>query len=138
MPLVEISNAELVDKMTILNIKLEKFAETVQFDSVSKEFTKLHKPYNDLLESTASLELFRLISDLSDINNLLWQLEENARNLDKLINDNDSSQLTDFISISAEIRRLNDARAAIKRQINIITNSELMEEKNYKSSIEEF
>jgi len=117
---VEVSNGEVVDKVTILKIKLEKIKEDDKIKNIQKE-------YDILMSSIESFLVFEEFETLYEVNLQLWEVEDDIRDKERL-NEFDE----DFISLARSVYRLNDERAKIKRQINDKTNSNLVEEKSYK------
>lgn len=120
---VPISVGELIDKITILEIKLEQFQDQTKIANVKKELNMLIKIRNDL-DLPPPLEAFVLM--LKDTNNRLWNIENNKRLCEA---NNDFGN--DFIKYSRELYINNDLRNTIKRKINDLTNSEIVEEKDY-------
>lgn len=117
--LVEISNGDLVDKISILEIKLEKFKNDLQ------KFRNVEKEYKILLECLRNIN-FSLSSEeyknLKSINEILWETEEKVRK---------EHGFESKAKLSEIIHTKNDERHKIKRKINIITLSEIVEEKSY-------
>ena len=116
-----ISLGELIDKITILEIK--KLHMTGQkLKNVDKEFKLLINILKDI-----DLEInIDLINELKEINNNLWQIEDNIR--EKEINQEFDKE---FIQLARSVYKENDKRASIKKQINKKYNSDLLEEKSY-------
>ena len=117
---VEVSNGEVVDKVTILKIKLEKIKEDDKIKNIQKE-------YDILMSSIESFLVFEEFETLYKVNLQLWEVEDDIRDKERLHEFDE-----DFISLARSVYRLNDERAKIKRQINEKTNSNLVEEKSYK------
>ena len=128
---IEISNGELIDKLTILEIKLEKVSENKQFHkkkttNILNEWKILNEKVNLLFSVHSSQELFKAQSDLQEINKQLWWVEDNIRENEKLgIFDKE------FIELARSVYKLNDKRFDLKKKINKLTQSELREEKLY-------
>ena len=118
---IEISNGELLDKLSILEIKLEKVLDPGKLLNIQKEYRILL----DAAKVFISLEYYKV---LLEINKELWEVEDRLRELEKEQKFDDS-----FISYARAVYRLNDRRAFIKKQINIETGSTLVEEKSYAS-----
>ena len=114
--LVEISKAELIDKITILEIKIEKIKNEEKLVNVRKELDILQK-----LEFETNLK-----KDLKHVNALLWEVEDRLRILEKEKNFN-----YEFITKARMVYMLNDMRADIKKTINLETQSNIIEEKSY-------
>ena len=119
---IEVSIGELIDKLTILSIKLEKFKDSEKRKNVQKEYSALCKELQELGISEETEEF----KSLKSINLKLWDIEDEIRT-------KESKQEFDenFIQLSRSVYYTNDERAAIKRQINLKYNSDLVEEKEY-------
>ena len=114
--LVEISKAELIDKITILEIKGERI----------KDPEKLKNIYNELNILRELEFLTHLKKDLKYVNNTIWDLEDRIRILEK------NSEFGDeFVDKARNIYKFNDERARIKKEINMAHNSNIIEEKSY-------
>ncbi len=121
---IELSVGELLDKITILQIKAERIKDLAKLENVNKELQVL----TSLWKSSPYTEhdLDENISELKKINEALWEIEDNIR-------DKESEQAFDneFIELARSVYFTNDKRAAIKKIINTKTGSELIEEKSY-------
>ena len=122
--LVEISAGELLDKISILELKLRFFTNTSQTENVQQELLILQEAY--LLNINPTRELVKNFNLLRDVNHDLWQLENKIRLL--IINEDYSKC---FIDTTKSIHDKNDMRAKIKKNINGLTNSTIIEEKDY-------
>lgn len=124
-PLVPISWGELIDKITILQIK------ELNIDSINAK-VNIKKELNYLLEIAKLDKMPRVIevlkSELSDVNLKLWEVEDNIRDKE-LAGQFDKN----FIELARSVYKLNDVRAKIKQSINLMLGSELVEEKSYKA-----
>ena len=118
---IPVSIGELVDKITILKIKL-KFINGQKRVNVKKEYDLL----NDVLKDSSLIIEDDLMSDLQGINQKLWDVEDEIR-IKELNNDFKK----DFIMLARSIYKLNDKRSEIKKKINIKYNSIIVEEKIY-------
>ena len=118
---IEVSNGEAVDKLTILEIKLEKIKDEGKLMNLRKEF----KTLNDEVEKIISKKDMLYIR-LMKINRELWDVEDRIRILEK---NKDFGQ--NFIELARAVYMQNDERAKIKRAINEKTGSDLVEEKSY-------
>jgi predicted RNA-binding protein with EMAP domain len=114
--LVDVSNGELIDKITILEIKSERIKNEAQLKNVENELNILRK-----CEFETSHK-----SSLKKINEMLWDCEDTIRLLDKA---GDFGE--EFVMCARDIHNFNDERCRIKRMINDETNSSLIEEKSY-------
>ena len=119
---IDISIGELVDKVTILSIKLEKFKDEVKKANVQKEYDMLSVPMNELGIMTTSNEF----KDLREINLKLWHIEDDIR-----IEESKSDFGAKFIELARSVYFINDDRAAVKKEINLKYKSDLIEEKEY-------
>ena len=122
--LVEISPAELIDKLTILEIKLELIEDEGKRANVKREYSLLISAYQATIVETEPLR--ELTSTLKRINRELWDIEDNIRAEERA-----KSFGARFIELARSVYRTNDRRAAIKRQINAMLNSPIPEEKSY-------
>jgi hypothetical protein len=124
-PLTPISWGELLDKITILEIKQCKISAPQALGHVRRELEYLNAILQDTPELTAAV--FNLKDGLLNVNQRLWQVEDDIR-------DKEAQQTFDegFIHLARQVYRLNDERAQLKKAINLLLGSELMEEKSYK------
>lgn len=121
-----VSNAEILDKFSILFIKSTKINNVLQIQNISKELDVLRPIVNLIIKDSEYLQ--KLYADLISINSKLWDIEDSIRVKEK-------QQLFDdaFINLARSVYIFNDERASIKKQINIFSGSELIEEKSYES-----
>lgn len=124
---IEVSNGEILDKFTILEIKLQEIKDSAKLANVSKEYESL-KPaiesiYNSVQDEAALTVLYR---DLLNVNKTLWNIEDLIRDCER---ENKFGQ--DFIELARSVYYTNDDRAAVKKKINTLTGSSLTEEKSY-------
>jgi hypothetical protein len=124
--IVEISVGELLDKISILEIKKEKIKDPEKQKFISNE----HSILKDQLEKNVKSDdkLNKLFQDLKEINTKLWIIEDNKRDCEKNKNFDDK-----FIKLSRDVHFLNDDRAKIKLEINNHTGSSIKEIKEYTS-----
>lgn len=118
---IEVSNGEIVDKYTILLIKTDKITDKEKLKNIKNEANFLFVPMALIPVNVSD------ITDLRRINRELWEIEDELRECEKQERFDDY-----FITLARQVYKLNDERAAIKKKINIYTNSELTEEKSYK------
>jgi len=119
-----ISIGELVDKITILEIKESQISDLIKLENIKKELMAL----NSLsIYQNNKQALFDYQKELREVNLTIWDLEEKIRYLERMENFNDG-----FIETSRRIHRANDERSFIKKKINILFASELSEEKSYR------
>ena len=121
---VELSVGELIDKISILQIKAERIVDRSKLENINKELDVLMSLWKDSINSNNNLE--SEINELKAINEELWDIEDKIR-------DKERNQLFDkgFIELARAVYITNDKRADIKRIINSKTGSELIEEKSY-------
>ena len=124
--LSEISAGELMDKITILEIKKVKITDPEKQVIINKELNSLHSTYQTSL--TPSPELQEQITKLKNINLKLWDIEEGKRECERQKNFGDS-----FVQLARSVYIENDNRAKIKAEINRLTNSTISEVKSYKA-----
>ena len=123
-PNVPISWGELFDKLTILQIKLEKLETKNALENVQKEYSELNKVFHkSFSENTKAI---KLMTNLKLVNKKLWDIEDNIREKEKSKNFDEY-----FVELSRSVYLTNDKRSRIKRRINIFLDSELIEEKSY-------
>lgn len=120
---IEVSNGEILDKLTILEIKSKKILDQHKLVNVEIERQTL-LPFYGIIVTTQELE--KKFIELQNVNTDLWEIEDKIR-------DKESKQEFDFefIELSRSVYRNNDIRARIKKEINLLTNSTLIEEKSY-------
>ena len=124
--LVEVSVGELLDKISILEIKQEKIKDPEKLKFISDE----HRILKDQLDNNVKSDekLNTLFQSLKDINAKLWVIEDNKRLCEK-----NSDFTENFIKLSRDVHFLNDDRAKIKLEINTHTGSKIKEIKEYTS-----
>lgn len=124
--LSEISAGELMDKITILEIKKVKITDPEKQVIINKELNSLHSTYQTSL--TPSPELQEQITKLKTINLKLWDIEEGKRECERQKDFGES-----FVKLARSVYIENDNRAKIKAEINRLTNSTISEVKSYKA-----
>ena len=124
--IAEISVGELLDKISILEIKLEKIKDRDKLKFITDEHSILKDQLNKNVKSDDELE--KLFQSLKSINSKLWVIEDDKRQCEK---DKDFGEK--FIKLSRDIHFLNDDRAKIKLSINEHTGSKIKEIKEYTS-----
>ena len=122
--LVEVSVGELLDKISILEIKKEKIKDKDNLSYINDEYSLLKKQLENNIKIDEKLK--NLIASLKEVNNNLWNIENEKRLYEK---NKDFSEK--FIETSREIHFLNDKRSKIKLEINLITKSKIKEIKEY-------
>ena len=124
--IVEVSIGELLDKISILEIKQEKIKDKDKLKFISDEHAVLKDQLEKNVKSSDQLE--KLFKSLKEINTKLWAIEDDKRLCEKEKNFNEK-----FIKLSRDVHFLNDDRAKIKLEINNITGSKIREIKEYTS-----
>ena len=121
---VEVSPGELIDKITILEIKAERIADPDKLANVHRELESLTATREKTLGPSPELDQFT--AELRRINERLWVIEDDIRDCER---NGDFGER--FIELARAVYRTNDRRAAAKRSINELLGSELVEEKDY-------
>ena len=124
--IVEVSIGELLDKITILEIKQEKIKDPEKLKFISNEHSILKKQLDDNVKSDDKIN--DLFQSLKDINARLWVIEDDKRQCEKVKDFGEK-----FIKLSRDVHFLNDDRAKIKLEINNYTGSAIKEIKEYTS-----
>ena len=121
---IQVSAGELLDKITILEIKNERISDPKKLTNVRKELASLEaeNPF-DLNNWT---ELSALLEELRMVNRNLWDIEDQIRSCENISDFGDT-----FVQLARSVYLQNDTRADIKKRINILTKSNLIEEKSY-------
>jgi hypothetical protein len=122
-PVVQVSVGELIDKITILEIKSERINSQDKLDNVNKELEAL-KPIEAKYPEVAFYKL-----RLKAINESLWDIEDAIRVMER-----NQSFGEEFIDLARSVYFTNDKRAEIKKQINAAAGSEIVEEKSYEDT----
>ena len=122
---IPVSLGELIDKITILEIKKEHIQENKKLRNINKELGSLKKI---LLDANLHIDS-KLINQLKKVNNILWKIEDEIR-----IKENDKEFDNEFIKLARSVYKENDKRALIKEEINYTYHSELIEEKYYSNN----
>ena len=123
--LVPISVGELMDKITILEIKSERIKNPSQLENIVHELEALRAVR---LRGIERAMLDKLSAELKRVNARLWDVEDAIRECDARADFG-----TDFVELARAVYRLNDERARLKKAINVLSGSRLVEEKSYKS-----
>ena len=118
---IELSNGEIIDKLTIIQIKLERIKDASKLKNLKKEYEELKKASSRILGIEDPL-----YKGLYNVNCDLWDIEDHIRDLERR---KDFGE--DFIKTARSVYFNNDKRAEIKREINIKTSSGFIEEKSY-------
>ena len=122
--IVEVSVGELLDKISILEIKQEKIKDPDKLKFIKDEYSILKEQLNTNVKSTG--EINDLYKSLKEINSKLWVIEDDKRLCEK-----EKKFDEKFIKLSRDVHFLNDKRAKIKSEINTLMNSNIKEIKEY-------
>lgn len=119
---VEISNGELLDKLTILEIKLNNIKDHTKLKNIKREYVELLEVAKEVL--TPQLQPF--YDTLKEVNLNLWRIEDEirAKEQQKIFD-------KEFVDLARSVYITNDKRAQVKKEINLLSNSDLVEEKSY-------
>jgi hypothetical protein len=118
---IEVSNGEIIDKLTIIQIKLERIKDEVKQKNLMKEFNELSGASSAIISTSDDLYI-----SLYKVNCELWDIEDHIRDLERKKDFGD-----DFTATARAVYVKNDRRSELKREINIKTSSGLIEEKSY-------
>jgi hypothetical protein len=122
---IEISNGELLDKISILELKLLKIKDKAKLVNIQKEFDTLNPLAKKLFDSNDG-ELQNHYLELAKINGQLWDIEDWIRDCER-----EKSFDKEFVELARSVYITNDKRSEVKKIINILTGSGLVEEKSY-------
>ena len=121
---IPVSVGEIMDKITILEIKAERILEAEKLANVTAELDTLRPLVTHDALNTASIKA--LVAELKDINEALWDIEDDIREREYAKDFGEA-----FIALARAVYVTNDKRAEVKKQINLATGSTLIEEKSY-------
>ena len=122
---VEISNGELLDKLSILELKQTNISDKKKLSNVKIEFEELNPLALKIFKDNPSF-ISELYLKLSQINAKLWKIEDDIRQCER-----DKSFDSKFVQLARDVYFTNDIRSELKKEINILTKSGLIEEKSY-------
>lgn len=122
--LIPISPGELLDKITILEIKSERIESAEKKANVNKELTMLNSVWADAVTEDDEIKTMR--SEMKSINETLWVIEDDVRDEER-----DKRFETRFIELARSVYVTNDQRADVKKRINLYLKSDIVEEKSY-------
>ena len=122
--LVEIAPGELIDKITILEIKIERIADPDKLNNVRVELEVLERVRDEAVEPSPLLG--DVAARLKRVNEALWDIEDDIRDCERRQDFGPR-----FIELARSVYRSNDQRAAVKREVNELLGSKLIEEKSY-------
>lgn len=121
---IDVAPGELLDKLTILEIKEERIDDPGKLGNIRREKGVLECAARDHIERNAETD--RLRAELKGVNERLWDIEDNIRERER---EGDFGEW--FVELARSVYMTNDHRAALKRQINELLNSDIAEEKSY-------
>ena len=129
MPCVPVAWGEVFDKLTILEIKAQRLVAPQQLANVARERGEIEAVVGDTSRFPAGL--FEFVGQLKSVNAALWAIEDGKRACE-------SRQCFDaaFVQLARQVYQFNDQRAAIKRQINLLLGSALVEEKSHQTNLD--
>ena len=122
--MVEVGSGELVDKITILEIKSERISDQAKLKNVRHELDVLSQVRDTKLGDLTGLA--ELTQELKQINEALWEIEDDIRACEA---EKDFGEK--FIALARAVYVTNDKRADVKKQINLLTGATIIEEKSY-------
>ena len=122
---VPISPGELVDKITILEIKKEFIEDINKLKNINHEYDLLMQIYSNDVSQTDGVDSLK--SKLKNINLSLWKIEDDIRDCER-----DKIFKERFVQLARDVYFTNDKRSKVKLEINLLLNSSLVEEKSYK------
>jgi hypothetical protein len=122
--LIPISPGELLDKITILQIKSERISDATKVANVRTELGMLEQVWSDTVKDDEQIRA--LSSELKSINEALWEIEDDIRDEER------NNRFSDrFIELARAVYVTNDERANAKKKVNLHLNSSIVEEKSY-------
>lgn len=122
---IQVSNGEILDKYSILKIKMGRIEDSEKLNNVREEYENL-TPNVDLIFKKTPDSLNQLYEDLLRVNTQLWEIEDEIRECERTSDFSDK-----FVQLARSVYFTNDERARIKKEINILSSSKLVEEKSY-------
>jgi hypothetical protein len=126
---IEVSNGEIIDKLTILEIKLKEISDPEKLANIQKEYDSLSSVVDHIYNEVDDYrELTVLHEDLFNVNKTLWNIEDMIRECERK-----ESFGEDFIELARSVYYTNDDRSDVKKKINLLTGSLFVEEKSYES-----
>jgi hypothetical protein len=123
---VEVAAGELFDKITILQIKAERISSAAQLENINRELTSLLETRQRLGANSTALE--SRVADLKKVNETLWEIEDKIRDCERQKDFGET-----FVELARSVYHQNDRRSALKRQINELLGSKIVEEKSYQA-----
>ena len=120
---IPVSVGEIIDKLSILRVKKTKIKDELKLEFINKEFELLYNLSSTYLNS---FEIETIYHDLVKVNSNLWDVEDKLR-----IFESEQKFDSEFVSLARKVYFINDERFRLKNEINLITNSEIREVKDY-------
>lgn len=124
-PRLPVAWGEVIDKLTILDIKCDRLTDPAALSNVRRERAILAEAAQEALDGSSALRALR--DRLHDVNAGLWDVEDRLREMEAAGTFDDA-----FVALARSVYRENDRRAALKKEINVLLGSEIVEEKSYK------
>jgi hypothetical protein len=121
--MIEVSNGEILDKFSILKIKLANITDYEKIKNVEKEIEIIEPMFDSISKDLKIKDLFEM---LLEVNKRLWKIEDDIREHERNKNFDE-----EFIQLARNVYITNDIRATIKKEINLLSNSNIIEEKSY-------
>lgn len=122
---IEVSNGEILDKLSIVAIKLNKISDISKKTNLEKEYNILWDAFSQISNEYGAI-IGNFYVELKDINQKLWDIEDSLRKMEA---ENNFGE--EFVFLARNVYIYNDIRYNIKRNVNLITNSNIKEEKSY-------
>ena len=127
---VEVSDGEILDKLSILEIKLDKIENVQKLANIQKEYNTLKETIGEPPWYEHIFRNYGFYWQLKEINETLWEIEDEIR-----IKEKKQEFDSQFVELARLVYKTNDKRAQIKKEINIHTESNLLEEKSYEDYV---
>jgi len=126
---IEVSNGEIIDKYTILAIKLVEIKDQNKLKNIQHEYEVLTPVVDHIYAEVSDKdELKELHNNLLDINKKLWKIEDDIRECERAKDFGET-----FVELARAVYFTNDDRSVVKKDINTLTGSDLVEEKSYEN-----
>ncbi len=123
---IEVSTGEILDKFSILIIKRSNIMDDAKLDNIQKEIDELLPMFISI--TCKDKKVYDKYIDLAIVNKELWDIEDDIRECERQKDFGDK-----FVQLARSVYIKNDQRAEIKKEINLLTNSDIVEEKSYES-----
>ena len=123
---VGVSNGEVLDKLSILEIKIDNITDELKLGNIKKEHAALRETIGEPDWFSHIFRDYGYYDQLKELNERLWDIEDAIR-----IKERDQEFDKEFVNLARSVYKTNDKRAEMKKEINLYTESELIEEKSY-------